>query len=367
MSSNFWNILDAKPAPTQPMRLGIKAAGLCCAVGYHLNAAVCAIRASMDHFQQSEFQSQQHDKVVVARLPDDELWGQARVARWIELALSDCLSHTPDLDTTQVPLIWLAPDPERIGGDAQWYDTVFTQATKQLGKEFHPNSGVLPAGRAGLAGALHQVNRLLVEKNCQYVMLVGADTYLDATTINHYLRAERLQVPGNSDGFIPGEAAAAVLLKAVSSNQSTQYQGSDTSSDEIYILGYGAGQEPGRPDGSIPSRSEGLSQALRKAIQTSQLAHDDIEVRMSDQNGEVFFAREAANAFTRVAPVGAHQPALITMSDCMGEVGAATGVAMLAYLSRLLPYEHSPGDTAVLHLADDVGLRCAVVVGCTLN
>jgi len=34
-----------------PARLAIRAAGLCCAVGYHLRAASCALRAQMDHFQ----------------------------------------------------------------------------------------------------------------------------------------------------------------------------------------------------------------------------------------------------------------------------------------------------------------------------
>lgn len=75
--SSFWNILSPKATPApQMLRLGIRAAGLCCAVGYHLRAASCALRANMDHFQESEFQSRLGDPILVARLPETDLWGR---------------------------------------------------------------------------------------------------------------------------------------------------------------------------------------------------------------------------------------------------------------------------------------------------
>jgi 3-oxoacyl-[acyl-carrier-protein] synthase-1 len=373
--SSFWNILSPKRGTEQdaapPMvRLGIRAAGLCCAVGYHLSAAACAIRANMDHFQESEFQSRLGDALLVARLPETQLWGQARLARWLELAIADCLQHAPELDTRNIPLLWIAPQPGRNGAthadaddrkngqenasdnpDLDWYAEVFDLAVKQLGKQFHPSSAVLPQGRAGLAAALAQAMLLVQDAQHPYVLLAGVDSYLDAATINHYLQDERLQVPGNSDGFIPGEAAAAVLLHKV-----------DAHDVGVHITGYGQGQEAGRPDGSVPSRAQGLSQAVRAALASSRQHYDDLAFRISDQNGEAFFAREAANAMTRVAPTGGQKLPLLTMADCLGEIGAATGPAMLAYLARLMPHHASPGHNALLHLANDNGLRCAVVL-----
>ena len=351
MSSGFWKILDAKPSAAEPVRLGIKAAGLCCAVGYHLRAASCALRARMDHFQASEFITNQGEAVTVGCLPESQLWGQARLARWLELAIRDCLQHMSDINTASVPLVWLAPESERTHADLDWYAEIFDQAVSQLGITFHPSSVVLPKGRAGLTDALSHASHLIKTGAHPYVLLAGVDSYLDAGSINTYLQDDRLQVPGNSDGFIPGEAAAAVLLQAVAATQ-----------PGVQIIGFGQSQEVGRPDGSESSRAQGLSQAVRAALAAGQITYGDLTFRISDQNGEAFFAREATNAMTRIAPIGGNKLPLLTTADSLGEVGAATGPVMLAYLFQTMPHIDSPGYCGLLHLANDNGLRCAAVL-----
>ncbi|MDQ1814457.1 hypothetical protein RBA41_14190 [Massilia sp. CCM 9210] len=359
--NSFWNRFSAESTHTPTTRLAIHSAGLCCAVGYNLDAATCAMRANMDHFQQSDFKTTQHERVLVARLDDEDVWGQERLARWIAFAIADCLSSVGETDFAKVPLVWLAPEPERSGADSDWYASVFSQAVDQLNLRFHPRSGVMPLGRAGLASALKQAAALLELPDCEQVLLVGADTYLNATTINAYLHAGRLQVRGNTDGFIPGEAAAAVLLqKAVLGNSSSDVAHKSTSA--IHISGFGVGDEPGRLDGSVPSKSRGLTTAIRSAVNMSQRDYSALQFRVSDQNGESFFSREAANAITRVTPTGGNMLKLITIADCIGEVGAATGPAMLAYMSKIMSTPASPGECGFLHLANDTGLRCAVIL-----
>lgn len=332
-----------------PMR--IHAAGLCCAVGYHLKAAHCALRAHMDHFQESEFRDKQGHPLLVARLPEIQLWGQPRLARWLELALRDCLQAVPGLDAEQIPLIWLAPEASRSGQVLEWYAEIFQQTQTQLGLSFHRSSGVVPHGRAGLTLALQHASALLASQRHGAVLLAGVDSYLNAATINHYLQAERLQVPGNSDGFIPGEAAAAVLLEMAPSSRTG-----------VRIVGFGEAQEVGRPDGSVPSRAQGLTQAVRTALDRARLSYADLAFRLSDQNGEAFFAREAANALTRLAPVGGQKLSLITLADSLGEIGAATGPAMLAQLFMHMQHPSSPGRSGLLHLANDDGRRAAAVL-----
>ncbi len=341
--------LPKPKADDQPLR--IIAAGLCCAVGYHLDAATCALRANIDHFQESEFLTNKGERVVVARLFETDLWGQSRLARWLELAIKDCLQHAPSLDTREVPAVWLAPEQDRQGVTLSWWTEVFNEVTTKLGLKFHPQSGVIARGRAGLGEALEQVASLLKTSNCPAVMLIGVDSYLHAATINHYLKADRLQISGNSDGFIPGEAAAAVLLTTAGATESG-----------VKVIGYQHGHEVGRPDGSVPCRAQGLSDTIRAALASSQTPYARLDFRVSDQNGEAFFAKEAANAIARVAPRQAHRLPVLTVCDCLGEIGAATGPSMLAYLSRFMPHPDSPGRTALLHLANDDGRRSAVVV-----
>ena len=112
----------------------------------------------------------------------------------------------------------------------------------------------------------------------------------------------------------------------------------------------------------MPSRAQGLSQAIRAALGAGASNYSKLNFRISDQNGEAFFAREAANAMTRVAPTGGQKLPLLTMADCIGEVGAATGPAMLAYLAQRMPHIDSPGHCGLLHLANDNGLRCAAIL-----
>lgn len=352
----FWNKFGMGPIETPATTvLTIRAAGLCCAVGYNLDAAVCAMRANMDHFQLSHFKTAQHERVLVARLDDGNLWGQARLARWIIMAISDCLSSVENIDFSKLTLLWLAPEPERSGADSGWYASVFSQAVDQLNLQFHPRSGVMPLGRAGLSHALKQSAALLDLIDCEQVLLVGADTYLNATTINSYLRAGRLQIKGNSDGFIPGEAAAAILLQK-------QIITSDGSVPTVDVIGFGIGEEPGRVDGSIPSKSQGLTQAIRSALKMSGLDYKALDFRVSDQNGESFFIREADNSLTRISPAESNMARLLTVADCIGEVGAAMGPAMLAYTFKLIQLPKQLGKRGFLHLSHDNGLRSAVIV-----
>lgn len=363
--NNFIGTIFARNSTTTPsFSLEICSAGLCCSVGYNLEAAACAIRANMDHFQQSDFETLQHERILVARIDEDELWGQARIAQWIALAIDDCLNSVQTKNFEKVPLIWLAPEPERSSTDEDWYTDTFAKAIDQLDLDFHPCSGVMPLGRAGLAEALIRAHSLLDLPDCDHVLLVGADTYLNAATLNSYLQKERLQVRGNTDGFIPGEAAAAILLRKAVIGAS-KVDSTAKCAPKVYITGLGIGDEPGRWDGSVPSKSQGLTKAIRSALKMSCIDYNALRFRVSDQNGESFFTRDATNALTRVTPSGGNALSLLTLADCIGEVGAATGPAMLAYISKIIASPSNLQEYGLIHLANDNGLRCAVILRLT--
>ena len=331
--------------------LRVVSAGLCCAVGYTAQAASCALRAGMDHFQESEFITSNGEPVRVARLPDLDTWGSERLAQWMAHAVNDCLNHAGPLQDPQLMAVLLTAETSRPGVEQRHAYEAAAMSNRLFSVPLNPKSEVLRAGRAGLAAVLDRAHELLSQGACKQVLLLGADSYLQAETINHYLQADRLLVPGNRDGFIPGEAAAAVLLELAHAE-----------APGTHILGWGQGDEPGRPDGSVPTRATGLSTALRNAFEQAGIDCNDLAFRLSDQNGEGFFAGEAANAFTRVAVDGGTTPMVHTTADCVGEVGAATGPLMLAWLHHLLKQPDRLGDCGVIHLANDEGLRSAVVV-----
>ncbi|GGC17871.1 hypothetical protein [Pseudoduganella buxea] len=338
--------------------LHVNAAGLCCSLGYHLDAAVCALRANMDHFRESAFYSQGGDPVQVASLPE-KVYGAQRLQRWVEHAVQDCLSTIADpaalFDERRSAVVILVADAQRPSSEGDDPAEAVRAALERLAARYGvdapaPAAYVIRHGRAGLVAGLRQARAALDAGKAQ-VLLVGVDSLLNAADINFYLQEERLFVPGNTDGFVPGEAAAALVLGAT-----------PAPTGGIRIAGLGSANERGTLDGSVPNRSEGLTAAIREACAEAQVAPGHLQFRLSDQNGEHFYTRDATNAITRVM-AGTRQPAFLTLADKLGDIGAATGPAMLAWLSRDLHHpQRRPGHAGLLHLANDAGLRNAVVV-----
>jgi 3-oxoacyl-[acyl-carrier-protein] synthase-1 len=187
------------------------------------------------------------------------------------------------------------------------------------------------------------------------VLLVGADSYLSAAVIEHYLDQERLLCSGNSDGFIPGEGAGALLLQLPQAGASG-----------LHVLGVGVAQEQATPDGDVPNRAMGLTQAIRLACAQAQVPIGQLGFRLTDFNGEQYFAKEMANACTRVmadaGDDGDGSFPMLHIADGVGETGAAAGVLGLAYLGSVMARADGPGEQGLLHYGNDDGRRTALVV-----
>lgn len=335
----------------------VSAGGMCCALGFQREAAFWAMQANMDHFQQSDFVDRQNSRLRVAALPGS-LNGSRRLQSWLEYALLDCARQSTDphtlFDAAQTAVLVLCPEAWRGYGDTSLFVDISLDALARVGSEFgaaaEHNTTLMPAGRAGLGHVLQKARELL-QREYRQVLLLGVDSYLNAGDIGHFLREERLLTTYNSNGFIPGEAAACVLLR--------------NTGPGLLIGGAATALAAGRPDGSVPSRGRALSQAVRAACAQAGLAPAALEFRLSDQNGEQFFGREASHAFARVMAGGKQLPHL-TIADKLGETGAACGVLMLAWMHKLLMLPAlRPGTQGILHLANDHGLRCAVVIAQT--
>ncbi len=339
----------------------LASAGLCCSLGYHLDAALCAMRANMDHFRESGFFSRSSEPVRAASLPDD-IFGQDRLQLWIEYAVRDCARHLPEpqalFDAARTALIVLTPEATRPHASQTDYTDMVRSALNTLRAELVPPVGdaapaltLVAQGRSGLSTALVEAARCLAAAEAEQVLLIGVDSYLNAADINDYLAQQRLLGSGNSNGFLPGEAAAALLLRPALGD-----------ARGLHVRGAAMAAEPGRQDGSVPSRAQGLTQAVRSACEQAGVAPSALSFRLGDQNGEQFYAREAADAFARIM-FGQHALTLLTLADKIGEVGAATGPAMLAWMWRDMAHPTlSPGELGVVHLANDDGQRCAVVL-----
>lgn len=333
--------------------LYIRGAGACCAVGMSLDATDCALRANLDNFKSSNFFDKLHEPLRIAQLPDDLMRGNSRLANFCAIAIDECLQkvnaqHDNALDWNEIPLLLLAAERSRPHTDDNRYQKIFALIQEKLSCKFHALSRIIPAGRAGIGLALQQANTLLQQREVHYVLIAGVDSFLDSHTISHFLQQARLRSSDNSDGFIPGEAASAILI--------SHHQ---TDSRQLAITGLGIAEESASQTNNTSSKAVGLSTALNQALDTANInSIDSYTMRFSDQNGESFFTREAAHAFTRVGLRGLQKLDTLTMADTTGEIGAAMGPLMLAWASKRLQQPHN----GLAHLANDDGLRVAIAL-----
>lgn len=358
-----------------PAPLRVVASGVCCALGYELAAAGPAIAANLDAFGTAGFLTDTGSPIPIAALPADRLWGVSRLAHWAAWAIRDCMKSacvgmSEDALVTMArscALLLLTPTAEALEERDIAADRLPEAVSQLLGLNFSSASRVLPLGEAGLSMVLDQAAAMLSHAPEGRVLVVSVDSLIDTQVIERMIEDERLRVPGAAhDGFTPGEAAGAVLLESTASLERVVPGGGA----EFRILGWGCAQEAARWDNGVPNRSQGLTAAIRSALSASGTPVQDIDYRLSDQNGETFLARDAANAITRLMADSPpdHAPTLITLADKLGDVGVSVGVVAIAILHYFAVHaEFHPGQRGLIHLAQDDGLRCALVVGTSLT
>src|SRR5690606_28481597 len=119
-------------------------------------------------------------------------------------------------------------------------------------------------------------------------IVAAAESQVTARALLALSQRQRLQVEGNSDGVIAGEAAAAVLLTA------------DGRQALARIRGLGFAREPSSLDNDVPLRAEGLLHAARAALLEAGLEPHELDFRVSDAAGESFYFKEQALLASRL-------------------------------------------------------------------
>lgn len=331
--------------------LCVTATGMCCAVGYSTAMAVPAIRAGMDHFRETQFVDQQGKPLIGAQLYGIDLWGTARMGWMFQKVVSECLVKSSGTDFHDVALILIVPEPERPGASDEWPKEIYRACTAQYA--FHPSSSVLPQGKTGLIPALALASDFLSAGKVQRVLIAGVDSLFSSATITHYLEQQRLLSGDNSDGFIPGEAASAIMvtLSGQHSEAGLMISGIGQCTEDAHIL-----------QDERPNRGTGLNKAIRQAVTDSGRPLTETRFHISAVSHESFYFRETELAVLRSLEHKVADYPHLMLTSCTGEVGAASGPLILAYLASVMSRTDGPGKKGLLHLSGDNGRRVAAIV-----
>jgi 3-oxoacyl-[acyl-carrier-protein] synthase I len=336
--------------------LAVLSVGLVSGVGLTAAQSCAAIRCGINNFQETRFVGNDGEPLVGSAVElKKPRFGILKLIDMAIMALRECLDAAMNEKPEWIPLLLCISEearPGRFEGLAQY---LLEQIQRELGIGLHPRSRVLELGRVGGVVALLQARQLLSEGRCARVVVVGVDSFLVDETLSSYERADRLLTRVNSNGFIPGEAAGAVLLGAWQEGVSSP----------LLCNGFGFAREPAPLGSGKPLRAEGLMQAIRAALDEAGLALQDCDHRVADVSGEQYRFKEAALAIMRLLRDRKVLFSLWHLADCIGEVGGATLPAMLAMLFMGARKNYLPGRTFLGHLGNDDDRRAAFVAQAT--
>jgi len=341
--------------------IAIVDAGLVTSVGLSAEATCAAIRASVTNPTETRFVGGDGKWLLAQQVPMPEPWrGRARLVEMASMATAQVLAPRMQVASqalqAPLPLLLCVAEQDRPGRLEGLDDALFAELEVVLGVPLHPSlSGVVPQGRVGVALALAQAHRLMVAREASQVLIVAVDSLLVAATLDAYGAKDRLLGDANSNGFVPGEAAGALLVAAPEARH-------DWPIPQIACLGIGYGNEPASIDTDLPLRGEGLMQAMKGALDMAGLAMAQVGYRIATLNGEQYGFKEFDLATSRLLR-GRHEfMDLWHPADCVGEVGAAQLAVCMAMALAAARKGFAPGDPVLIAASNDDGRRVAMVV-----
>jgi 3-oxoacyl-[acyl-carrier-protein] synthase-1 len=331
--------------------LSISWAGMMTGVGLQWEASAAALRAGIDGFAETGFVDEAGEPVIGSAVSGNEdLRGSEKLLAMLSSAVDECLAAALGAGSEQIPLIVCVAEKDRPGRPEDLDEEALEWIRSGLKRTFHPESGVVARGRVSIAHALRRAERLVYESRVPYCIVAGTDGFLRGPTLSSYESAHRLKTPENSNGFIPGEGAAAVLV------------GPPKAGPRLDCLGIGSGTEKATIESEEPLRADGLLQALREALKDSASTFDDVHYRITDLNGEQYAFKEASLAIARGVRKVKAEFELWHPAEGVGELGAAAGPCLLGIALAAARKRYSPGPGVLCHLGVDDGERAALVL-----
>lgn len=369
----------ASSAPRRPTTaIAIVAAGVVSSVGGSAASTAAAVRSVLNDFRESDFVDELGQPVLGAAVPGCLLgWhderdegttgGLHRLAAMFIRAATECAQQAGGIAPQRTALLLIGPEIMRPGISQAQLQRCFDALVTELGQPFHPASCITQVGTPGVVAALELSQSLLDESasGVDSILLAAADSLLNADDINHALFSEHLLTSTNSDGFIPGEACACVLLRRLADIPATVGTGADAARRPavLRVAGLGLSSEAESLQAHAPARGRGLAVAIRQALQRAGAPAEQMARRLADCTAQSWFSEEASYAWSRVLrnrSVDGYE--FSAPSGQVGHVGAAMGPLLLALALDAARQDVPTGDWSLVHYSSTALARGAVVL-----
>jgi 3-oxoacyl-[acyl-carrier-protein] synthase I len=337
--------------------MDVVSTGMACCVGLGAEAACAAMRAGISMFEELPYFDNSGEPIVGTVLPDLKpgLRGSERLVEILSLAVSDCLADGQHEPSSVALLVGLA-EPKRPGGGGELAETIVGTVQQKLGVRFHPHwSRAFARGHTAGFEALGAARELLRQERVGACLICGVDSYINANSLAWLERHWRLKTPDNSDGVIPGEAAAAVLLQNLGAAQ-------DSTADAVRVTGLGFAKESVDVFSEEPLLGLGLTEAARAALGEAGLEFHEIDLRLSDVTGEHYGFKEQALMLARLMRQRREEFPIWHCADSIGDTGAAAGICQLVMAFHAFRKRAATADRVICFTSAVPGDRAVVVL-----
>ena len=332
--------------------LSIISCGMISGVGLNAPAGCAAIRCGINNFEETRFMDKGGEWIIGSMVPLDQPWrGKSKLLQFAVSVIRECLSSAENIPVHRTVLLLCTAEIDRPGRLQDIDEGLLEEIEQTLEIRFHKESKVINMGRVAGVYAIALASKLLSYSDISYCLIVGVDTILVAPTLAAMEENDFVLTSKNSDGFIPGEAGAAVLVSL-----------SDVNKKGIKILSTGFGNEKSSIISDEPLRADGLVQAINDALNNSGLKFSDLDFRITDANGKQYYFKEAALALLRIMRERKEEFDIWHPADCIGEAGAAIVPAILCIAYAAGEKKYLLGKRALCHLGNDNGQRAVIIL-----
>ncbi len=333
--------------------IALLASGMVTGVGLTAPSSCAAVRCGISNFAETRFMDQGGEWIIGCQVPLAEPWrGRTKLVKMVVPAIKECLTTLEGTLTTEVPLFLCVAEPDRPGRIEGLDESLLMEVQVELGVPLHLDSKVIAQGKVSGAIALDLARQWMQGRRGDYCLIAGADSYLAAGTLAVYEEQSRLLTSQSHDGFIPGEAGAAILVGLPG----------NAKGKTVLCVGIGQGHERATVLSEEPLKADGLVTAIKAALVDAGCSMGDLDFRIADLSGEQYGFKEATIALTRIMRQRKELFDIWHPADCIGEIGAATIPAMLGVLLASTTRNYSLGSMVLCHGANDRGERMALVM-----
>jgi len=338
---------------TDPVVIGV---GARTSIGLDMPATSAAVRGAVTCFAQSEYlrlreTGQPITLALLSTLPEDsfaynrmKLLGSAAAGE----ALDPWLGRlAPRAATGRLAVLVSVPPPRPgfpEGSQAKLAREMIESLPTAVARE---RCSFVDTGHEGGLALLGIAGELLATQQVDVCLVGGVESYKHIDTL-HWLEAQgRLKTADQPNGIVPGEGAGFLLL----STRGFAHENGARPLAELRAASRAIEPKPWHL--GEPTLGEGLTAAVRGALDPRGTGGYTASMTYADLNGETWRVDEWGYAYMRTArhhqgPLDIRHPA-----DCWGDLGAASGALLAALCSYELARARNSKPTALVWTASD--------------